>query len=71
MEVASSDPNINSVSIAILVKERVIYWINPPMSHFRSIKRELNLHLATTRSVYMAGMKGYVHLLNSIGHKVE
>lgn len=41
------------------------------MSHFRSIKREWNENMETTRSVEMAGLEGYLQILNYMGPMVN
>lgn len=68
---AAHDPNITSRMISELVKAKNVYRRQPPLSHFRAIKLELNRHVSICRHVDMAALDGYASLLRDVGHKVE
>ncbi|PXF49623.1 hypothetical protein BWQ96_00501 [Gracilariopsis chorda] len=68
LENAAEDPKISVKSIASLVKAKGIYQRQPPYTHYRAIRRELQRHLTVSRAVGMAALDGYAALLRQQGH---
>lgn len=71
LEETCNMPNINSKTIASIVKAKGIYHRQPPYTHYRAIRRELMRHLTTSRAVNMAALDGYTKILEDVGHKAK
>ena len=71
IEETCNEPNINTKTISAIVKAKGIYLRQPPVTHYRAIRRELLRHLCTSRAVNMAALDGYAQLLRDMGHKVD
>ena len=71
LEEAFNDPNINSKTIAALVRSKGIYRRQPPYMHYRAIRKELLRHLSISRAGNTASLEGYAHLLKECAHHME
>ena len=71
LEETCNEPNINTRTIAAIVKAKGFYLRQPPCTHYRTIRRELLRHLCTPRAVSMAALDGYAQLLRDVGDKVD
>ena len=65
---ATETETLNSKTIRALVRAKEIYKREPPVSHYRAIRREIPRILSAGRAVQMAAMEGYMKLLEGCGH---
>lgn len=68
---AAEDPNLRSRAIIALVKAKEIYRRQLPLSHYRSVRKEILRHMDASRAVEMAATDGYISVIKSVSHSVQ